>query len=237
MSTMLSPNAERADTAYYEQVAEQWRDWRRYLAAHRDLLAARTASSNDRGAFERAGAGADESSAKAERILAALAPARRAIFDAERETRRQKSQAEAERAARASGTAALPDPGVLERMVIAQLLSEATGAADEAEGRGLVPMGDGHWYSVDVAALEDAPNAAAYSLRRSEADERRKRLVLIAAVLLCGLGVTAIWFLWPAGRTTTTAATGVLVNGTPFPLGQSASSFSNPSAAAPTRAS
>ncbi|NWF82039.1 MAG: hypothetical protein HXY37_18645 [Chloroflexi bacterium] len=207
----------RADAAYQEEIAAQWRDWCAYLRAHLALLDARAAEG--RPAFEHAES-LEEVEARARAELSAIPAARRTVFDGVREARRQGAQAdlEAEARARSGSSRVRPvDPDAVDRRVLETLLAEATGQGVE-DGWGLVPMGSAadEWYRVDVAALEAAPSAAAYAASRSEADDRKRRLRALAGLVGGGLVLTLVWLLLPrGGAPTATTGAAITVNGTP----------------------
>ena len=226
MTTNTTALGERADIAYQEQVAEQWRDWCRYLRAQLQFLDAREVQRTRQATFERSGEGGDQRSASAEADLLRISPARRAIFDAEREARRQTLQAAYEQEQRGDGERGrVADPDAIDREALTQLLAEATGTtSDDPDERGFVPMGEERWYSVNVQVLEGIPAAAAYTLQRTDRDDRRKRLVLAGALLLFGVGFAALWLLWPRSAAPTRRTDGVAtLNGEaaqPWPLTQ-----------------
>lgn len=226
MTTNTTALGERADIAYQEQVADQWRDWCRYLRAQLQLLSAREAQRTRQATFERSGDGGDQRSASAEADLLRISPARRTIFDAEREARRQALQAAYEQEQRGDGERGrVADPDAIDREALTQLLAEATGTtSDDPDERGFVPMGEDRWYSVNVQVLEGIPAAAAYTLQRTDRDDRRKRLLLAGALLLFGVGFAALWLLWPRSAAPTRRTDAIAtINGDavrPWPITQ-----------------
>lgn len=203
----------RADAAYQEEITAQWRDWRTYLQAHQTLLTIRVAEA--RAAFERAES-QDTHEARARAELAALPASRRALFERVYETRRQRTQADMEAEARLnSGSQARPlDPDQVDRRTLAILLAEAEGRQSD-DGWGLVPIDDDEWYRVDVAALEAAPSAAAYAAGRSEANDRRRRLGILAGLVGAAAILLLIWLLLRPAPRITLPGSAILVNGTP----------------------
>jgi hypothetical protein len=193
------------DAARQEEMIAQWRDWCVYLRAELTLLDARAAESKL--AFERAET-LEDAAAQAQADLAAIPVARRAVFRAVHEEQRQYAQAEHEAAHTPGADQGRPhhllDPDEIDRTVLLELLAFAMGEGTDDE-RGLVPMetvdADGvrRWYSVDVQALAGAPSAAAYDVRRQEAQERRSRLLAMAGLLIGGILFLLIWAFWPSG--------------------------------------
>lgn len=204
----------RADAAYQEEIAAQWRDWVAYLRAHLALLDVRAAEG--RVAFERTES-LEEREAQARADLAAIPAGRRALFEGVREARRQMTQAGREAEQRAEGGRGRPvDPDAIDREVLEQLLDEAEGREAD-DGWGYVPIGEDEWYRVDVAALEAAPNAAAYAASRSEADDRQRRLRVLAALVGVAAALLVVWLLLPKGAAPAPVAGVITVNGTPVP--------------------
>jgi hypothetical protein len=204
----VSPIA-RADATFQEQVHAQWRDWCAYVRAHLTLLDAQAAERQD--AFERADSLEDQIT-QAERDLSGLGAGQRALFDQIRETRRQHVQIGAESAGQGtSGRERSIDPDVVDRQALVSLLAEAEGTAsggDRLSGWGDVPlMVDGavQWYRVNVAALLDAPNAAAYAAGRTDADDFRQRIMLSIALVIGMILFLIVWFIWPRGGHPATA--------------------------------
>ena len=212
---------DRNDAAFQERVADQWRDWVAYLRAHQTLVdAQRTTATAPLSAatFELD----DEATAvaRAQKTLAGIAPARRALFDAERERARQELQG----STGPSTAARDQDPLDQEHAVLATLLREALGeetGQGQPAGRGLVPLGDDQWYSVDIAALEAAPSAAAYALADSSTSIWRRRLqvaLVVTALFVVGM---AGWWLWPRSFAAARPALALTVNGAalePWPV-------------------
>jgi hypothetical protein len=202
----VSPFA-KYDAVTQEQIAAQWRDWCRYLRAHLTLLDVRAAE--NRVAFERAETLEGEA-AQAQADLHAIPVARRTIFDMAREERRQQVQEKKEAAQRTPTNSARIrpiDPDVVDRQALTELLAEAEGRATPTDipslpaGWGTVPIeataGSDKWWGVDVAALMDAPQAAAYEVGRLEADDRKRRLLLLAGLLIGATLLLTAWYLWP----------------------------------------
>ena len=228
-ATAATTRRARYDALNQEEITMQWRDWRSYLRAHQTLLQARQAESW--GAFERADT-LEVAAEQAQTDLQAIPPARRAVFDAVREAQRLHAQADREAQQRQQGAVAGRrhpiDPDEVDQAVLAELLAAALGESTE-DGRGLVPMDEAAvhesaaWYSVDVAALEAAPTAAVYDVRRMEAQERRSRILAIGGVLIAGTLLMLIWAFWPSAQRNTTSAPNLVPmhNGialTPWPL-------------------
>lgn len=224
MTTHVSID-DRAEAAHQEKVTDQWRDWRRYLQAHRTLIADRQEARTRLPSFEQDLDSLESQASAAETILAALPSARRALFDREREVRRTALRAQWEQDA--AGQQRLLDPDALDQVVLDDLLDEALGkednGTDNPPGWGMVPMGEDRWYTLDVAALDDAPPAGAYALRRGGVDDRRKRIILAGVALVIGIGILALYYLWPHAAPVAAPIAGSTVNGTlltPWPLTQ-----------------
>jgi hypothetical protein len=218
------------DAVTQEQIAAEWRDWCRYLRAHLTLLDVRAAE--NRVAFERAETLEGEA-AQAQADLHAIPVARRAIFDMAREERRQQVQEKQEAAQRTPTNSARIrpiDPDVVDRQALTELLAEAEGRATPTdipslpEGWGTVPIeataGADKWWAVDVAALMDAPQAAAYEVGRLEADDRKRRLLLLAGLLVGAALLLSVWYLWPKERLHSAAVSAVpaTINDTAAPV-------------------
>jgi len=182
-----------------EEIHQTWRDYVRYVDAQRALL---DAPEDAHAAFEQDDAGAD-GAAQARAVLAAIPASRRAVFDTVLEQERQRALVAAETAYQAEGGRGPIDPQGIEQAVLQQLHDEAHGIGTPTPGRGLVPLSpeEGDWYEVDVAALEDAPQAGAYLLRAVDGDERRRGF--IQAGIVGGVAVVTlfVWLLWPSGDT------------------------------------
>jgi len=192
-------NAAKADAAHQAQVAEQWRDWHAYLEAQLKLLDAQQAEATVLPSFERHATSWEAQREHAEAALKRMPAARRAVFDRERDHRREEVQRALEQAQRASeGRTAAIDADVIEREALQGLLHDAEGGDAIAE-RGVVPMGDGRWYEVHVPSLLAVPQAADYSVGEFDDPSRRKHLLLIGGLLLTL--VVGMWLTWPqAGR-------------------------------------
>ncbi len=206
-------NAAKADAAHQAQVAEQWRDWHAYLEAQLKLLDAQQAEATVLPSFERHATSWEAQREHAEAALKRMPAARRAVFDRERDHRREEVQRDLEQAQRATdGRPAAIDADVIEREVLQGLLHEAEGRDAIAE-RGVVPMGDGRWYEVHVPSLLAVPQAADYSVGEFDDPSRRKHLLLIGGLLLTL--VVGMWLTWPRARQVIMAAGGAAptVNG------------------------
>jgi hypothetical protein len=182
-----------------EEIHQTWRDYVRFLEAQQALL---DQSDETDAAFEHDDAHADGAT-QARAILAAIPAARRVVFDTVLEQERQRALIAAEAEHQAAGGRGPLDPQAVERAVLEQLHDEAHGIGTPTLGRGLVPISpeESDWYEVDVAALEDAPQAAAYLLRGVDGDERRRGF--IQAGIVGGVTVVAllVWLLWPSDDT------------------------------------
>lgn len=200
---MSTSTIARADALFQEQIHAQWRDWRSYLRASLTLLDAQAGAGQV--VFERAESH-ETAVAQAQRELAVIPQAQRALFDRIREERRQQLQVTAEATSRKDGgRQRMLDPDTSDRQALSALLAEAEGVA-EADGRlagwGDVPLlvdGALQWYRVHVPTLLDAPGAAAYAAGHADADDTRRRLILAAGLGISAVLFLAVWFLWPRG--------------------------------------
>lgn len=207
----------RADAAYQEEITVQWRDWCAYLRLHLALLDIRAAAEG-RPAFERDEA-PDDAAARVRADLAAIPANRRALFERVYEMRRQRTQAEMEAEARlrSAGQMRPLDPDQVDRRTLETLLAEAEGRGSD-DGWGLVPIDDDEWYRVDVAALEAAPSAAAYAADRSEADDRQRRVRMLAGLVGAALLLLVVWLLLAPRTPALSTVDAITVNGTPAPI-------------------
>jgi hypothetical protein len=186
-----------------EEIHATWADYVRYLEAHLQLLDSRDAAAP---AFERDAA--DDVLATAQATLAAIAPSRRARFDAVLEQERQHTLLAVEAEHAAAGGRGPLDPDAVERTLLHRLLDEARGIGTPTPGRGWVPLAPekGEWYEVDVQALDDAPQASAYLLRGADEDDRRRTLIQAASVATVALLALLGWWLWPSAQALRVAA-------------------------------
>jgi hypothetical protein len=182
-----------------EEIHQTWRDYVRFLEAQQALL---DMVEDAAAVFEHDDAHADGTT-QARIILAAIPSSRRAVFDTVLEQECQRALIAAEANQQAAGGRGPLDPQAVERAVLQQLHDEARGIGTPTPGRGLVPLSpeESDWYEVDVAALDDAPQAAAYLLRGVDGDERRRGF--IQAGIVGGVAVVAllVWLLWPSDDT------------------------------------
>jgi hypothetical protein len=180
------------DTAFQEQAIAQWRDWRRFLDLHLQLLDVRSSAAVDAEAFEIADSAADRER-EIKRQLAAIPGDARALFERLVEERRQQVHAamDAERRATGDSRGRPLDADDVERAALGALLDEAEGTA--TAGIGQVPMADG-WYDVDAAKLHDVPDETRYRL----AGAKRLPAARLAAIVgVVALGAAAIWLTRP----------------------------------------
>jgi hypothetical protein len=193
--------AMRIDARHQAEIKAWWRDWHRYLKAQLQLLDARQSEATHAPNFERTEQAWEQQRAEAEQTLKRIPHDRRVVFDRARDARRGEVQALLESRHQSNGASqrAAVDPDVVERETLTALLKQAEGIGEGQDRWGAVPMPQG-WYELQVEALLHAPAAAEYSVTLDDADERRKRWALIAALLL--FGVIAVWWTWPRGATT-----------------------------------
>ena len=211
--------ATRVDARHQAEIKSWWRDWHRYLQAHLHLLTARQAETTHAPSFERSEEAWEQQRADAEQTLKRIPHDRRVVFDRTRDARRGEVHAQLEGRQQAGGASRSTglDPDIVERETLVSLLQQAEGTGAGTEQWGAVPLGNG-WYELQVGALLQAPAAAEYTVTLDEADDRRKRLVLIASVLL--VAVVAVWWTWPRGHARAEAAppTELRINGQAAPV-------------------
>jgi hypothetical protein len=198
------------DAAFQEQAIAQWRDWRRFLSLHLQLIDVRSTAALDADAFEVAdSAGEREREIKAQ--LAAIPADVRALFERVVDERRQQVHAAMDAERRASGdTRGHPlDADEVDRAALAALLDEAEGTG--ASGIGQVPLADG-WYDVDAARLRDVPDEARYRLAGAKRLPAARLAAIVAVVVL---GAAALWLTRPgrSGAASASAPAVVTVNG------------------------
>ena len=197
--------ATRSDARHQAEIKSWWRDWHRYLHAQLQLLQSRQAEATVPPSFERTDQAWEQQRAEAEHTLRRVPHDRRAVFDRTRELRRAEVQAQLEAKQRTHGAShgqAL-DPDLVERETLERLIAQAEGSGDGVEQWGAVPLPNG-WYELEVAALLRAPTAAEYTLAADDGDDRRKRLGLIACLLL--VGIVGVWWTWPRSGAAASAA-------------------------------
>src|SRR4051812_46321162 len=205
-----------ADARFQEEIAAQYRDYLAYLDAHLTLLDVQAARIDS--AFERAET-RDNDEQAARHTIAAIAPQRRALFDAVVEGERQEAQRQLEAQMHtADDRPRRADPDQAARMALTRLRDEAHGIGTEG-GKGLLPYGKPDaikWYAVDGAALRAAPTAAAYSAGALDT-KTRKRMVTQAGGAIAVLLLAMIWLLVPKGSSQRAALPPVArANGTPL---------------------
>jgi hypothetical protein len=197
---MATSTRANSDAANDEDAVEEWRDWCAYLRSHLTLLELRAASAN-RTAFEREESG-EVQEAAASAAIARIPAARRSLFMAIHEQRRQQMQLERERAVRTNGGSRRQlDPDAIDRDALNTLLDAAEGRST-ADGWGHIPGGtvaEPQWFYLDVARVTDAPNAALYALGRAAASNRQQRIVLMGGVMVACVVLLVVWMLWPQG--------------------------------------
>jgi len=205
------------DAQHQAEITTWWRDWHRWLTAHVHLLEARAADGSQPPSFERTDDAWELQRTEAEQTLQRIPPAARVVFERARDARR--TDVEAELATRRQGSGvgrdADLDPDALERATLDSLLKQAQGGTGDGEHWGAVPL-PGGWYELQVDRLLLAPTAAEYRIAPDDASDRRQRLLLLTALVL--VGVVAVWWTWPRGRSGTRAAAAVpalRVNGEP----------------------
>jgi hypothetical protein len=197
--------ATRSDARHQAEIKAWWRDWYRYLTAQLQLLDARQAEATSPPSFERTEQAWEQQRAQAEQTLKRIPHDRRGIFDRTRDARRAEVQAQLDAKHQSNGSSrnlAL-DPDVVERETLRSLLEQAQGEGTAEDRWGAVPMPQG-WYELQVGALLHAPAAAEYSVTLDDVDERRRRWLMITALILAGL--IGVWWTWP--RRPATAAAG-----------------------------
>lgn len=206
--------ATRIDARHLAEIKAWWRDWRRYLQAHLQLLHTRQAEATLAPSFERTDQAWEQQRTEAEHTLKRIPHDRRVVFDRARDARRADIQAQLEGKQQANGAAPRGglDPDVVERETLQRLIDQAQGAGDEAERWGEVPLPNG-WYELEVGALLHAPAAAEYAVVLADVDDRRKHIALVAGLLLVAL--VMVWWTWPRRSTAASPppVTDLAVNG------------------------
>lgn len=196
---MTTTGHDQADAKHRELVVVVWRDWRAYLAANLDLIAAQQ-ESNTEADFEQ-GSVANSRETRARGIIAAIPPDRRRLFATVCARRRAALVAELDAARRsaANGSQARGlDPDAVDTRLYQLLLDEAEGRTEDRLGR--APRDEEKFYGLDVEALLAAPDAATYRIRGG-AGSTRGRIIGIAAIAVFGIG--AILFSIFSGRPST----------------------------------
>jgi hypothetical protein len=205
-----------ADARFQEEIAGQYRDYLAYLNAHLTLLNIQAARIDV--AFERAETRDDEEQV-ARHAIAAIAPQRRALFDAVVESERQEAQRQLEAQPHPAGDRQRrADPDEAARMALTRLRDEALGIGTEGS-KGLLPYGKPDaikWYAVDGAALRAAPSAAAYTVGTLDTKTRRRMVWQIGGAIAVLL-LAVIWLLVPKGSPLNATLPQVArANGTPL---------------------
>lgn len=188
-------------------------DWRSFLRARLTLLETAGEVADP---FERDGGA--EARRDAELGLAAIPAERRALFDRAVSVRREQRRAvvEADLLAESGGAGRVTDPDQLDRVVLRELVAEAT--EPDVSGHILFPESDEDgqliWLEYRAAALEARPDAAAYRLTARSQSERDTRLRLAGGALALVLTALAIWMLLaPEEPALVSGARPILVNG------------------------
>jgi hypothetical protein len=177
------------DAKFQEEILNQWRDWRAFLQARQDLLEARLAA--EQATFEVSDT--DEREQQARLQLQRIPSQQRTIFENELETRQREVQRDLDLKRRTSGQRGNTDPDDVERETLRLLRNECEGVSTD-DKRGLVPKGDGEWYSLEIKDLLDTP-AASYTIKGRVAPQQK--LVIFVGIGGLLLALVLVFLLWP----------------------------------------